>query len=321
MLRPGPVPPQCRRPGRRRGSGRRAGRRTRCAGWRATSAGRALLDDPAALEHQQPVGEHHRLERVVGDQQRRPAEVATGAGAARPARPAGCRASSAASGSSSSSSRAARPGPGPAPPAAPARRTAAAACGRRARSGRPGQASLRRWPGGPPAHAPGTRPERHVVQHAQVREQQVVLEHQADRPARGTKMPGAGVVDDLPGEDDAAVGDRRRARPARAAGWSCRRRSARARRAPRPGATRERDVEREAPRLTTASTTRPSLPRGVTGPSRRAQPAVAQGDQHQHGDHQQHQAQRDRRVGVGLQREVDRDAAWSGCGRGSCRRR
>ena len=36
---------------------------------------RALLHDPAVLEHEQPVGEHERLERVVGDEQARPGEV------------------------------------------------------------------------------------------------------------------------------------------------------------------------------------------------------------------------------------------------------
>ena len=45
--------------------------------------------------------------------------------------------------------------------------------------------------------------------HAQVREQPVVLEHEADRPPRGLdKGPGARVVDDLPGEHDAAGCDR-----------------------------------------------------------------------------------------------------------------
>ena len=38
--------------------------------------GRALLDEPAALDHQQPVGQHHRLERVVGDQHDRSREGA-----------------------------------------------------------------------------------------------------------------------------------------------------------------------------------------------------------------------------------------------------
>ncbi len=45
------------------------------AGRRATSAGRALLDETPVLDHEEPVREDHRLERVVGDQDGRPAEA------------------------------------------------------------------------------------------------------------------------------------------------------------------------------------------------------------------------------------------------------
>ena len=38
-------------------------------------SGRAVLDDLAVFEDQQPVGEHQRLQRVVGDQQAWPGEV------------------------------------------------------------------------------------------------------------------------------------------------------------------------------------------------------------------------------------------------------
>ena len=41
----------------------------------AKLVGRAVLDDLAAFQDQQPVGEHERFERVVGDQQARPGEV------------------------------------------------------------------------------------------------------------------------------------------------------------------------------------------------------------------------------------------------------
>ena len=40
--------------------------------------GGAFLHDPAVLEHQQPVGQHERLQRVVGDEQARPGEVRRG---------------------------------------------------------------------------------------------------------------------------------------------------------------------------------------------------------------------------------------------------
>ena len=62
----------------------------------------------------------------------------------------------------------------------------------------------------------GAGRERHVLGHGQVREQPVVLEHEADRPAGGLdERSGAGVVQDLPGQRDAAgrrSGSGRRAR-------------------------------------------------------------------------------------------------------------
>ena len=44
-------------------------------GRRAISRGRALLDDAAAFDDDELVGQHDRLDRVVGDQQARPGEV------------------------------------------------------------------------------------------------------------------------------------------------------------------------------------------------------------------------------------------------------
>ena len=45
------------------------------AGWRATVRGCAFLDDAAVFEDDEPVGQHERFERVMGDQQARPGEV------------------------------------------------------------------------------------------------------------------------------------------------------------------------------------------------------------------------------------------------------
>jgi hypothetical protein len=44
------------------------------------------------------------------------------------------------------------------------------------------QPAARRLAGGSPCHAAGPLPERHVVEHAQVREQPVVLEHDSEPP-------------------------------------------------------------------------------------------------------------------------------------------
>ena len=63
------------------------------------------------------------------------------------------------------------------------------------------------------AQAAGTRGERHVLGHIQVREQPVVLEHKTDRPARGLdKGPLRRVVHDLPRERDPPGGHRRQPR-------------------------------------------------------------------------------------------------------------
>ena len=97
-------------------------------------------------------------------------------------------------------------------------------------------------------HPPGPQPEGDVVERVEVREQQVVLEHHADRPVlrrrRTCRWPGRR------GPCRRARCDRRRSAAGRrgnAAGWSCRRRSGRGPRRLRP-ACLEVDVERRARR-------------------------------------------------------------------------
>ena len=64
-------------------------------------------------------------------------------------------------------------------------------------------------PGGRPSRAPGTQPEGHVLQDAEVREQEVLLEHHADGPALhgDTKAP-PGVLQHLAVEHHAALHQR-----------------------------------------------------------------------------------------------------------------
>ncbi len=60
----------------------RAGRRRTSSGAGAGDLGqRPLLHDPAGLDHHQPVGDHRRVERIVGDQDARAGELAQVGGA------------------------------------------------------------------------------------------------------------------------------------------------------------------------------------------------------------------------------------------------
>ena len=156
----------------------------------------AALHDAAVLDDDQPVGQHHRVERVVGDQHgarrcsRRRCRRRSGAD-----RRCACSASSAASGSSSSSRR----GLGD------ERRASATRCAwppdSRAGPARGvvGEADPVEPVAGPArARPPRSTPrraqaERDVVQRAQVREEQVVLEHHADAAVLGRDVRAAAV--------------------------------------------------------------------------------------------------------------------------------
>ena len=88
-----------------------------------------------------------------------------------------------------------------------------------------------------PGHAPGAQAEGDVVERAQVREQQVVLEHHG-RPARCSGGDGTSRPRDRRAPSRRARCGHRRAppaRPGRAGRWSCRRRWDRARPRSRPG--------------------------------------------------------------------------------------
>ena len=109
---------------------------------------------------------------------------------------------------------------------------------RRGRRARPGRASAAAAGAGLAGAAPRrAQAEGDVLERGQVREEQVVLEHDADRPALGAaRTSAAGSSRTSP---SSAMRPRRAAaaRPARAARWSCRRRSGRAARRPRRRAT------------------------------------------------------------------------------------
>ena len=125
-----------------------------------------------------------------------------------------------------------------------------------------------------PGRAVAARPEGDVVQRGQVREEQVVLEDDADRPpVRRDEGAGVRIVQHGRRRARRARRSAAPARPAPAARWSCRRRSGRAARPPRRPRPSDRDVEPEAaavaPPMRVESTTSPELT-----PQRH--PAVAQ---------------------------------------------
>ena len=220
----------------------------------------------------------------------------------------------------------------------PARRTARRAAAATARSpahgrGRraaPGRPTAR--PGGRPAiveahpraieraarasafgDTAGPQPERDVLQRRQMREQQVVLEHDARRRCSGRhEHPAA----DRRARCRRGRSGRRRSAAARrgnAAAWSCRRRSVRARDVS-PGATVELDV---AGRRRRGAATISRVERSRRRPPARASGRAARPARRTTRD--QHEAEHDRLVGVGLERQVT--ASGIVCvGRGSCRR-
>ena len=158
--------------------------------------GGALLTHPPVLEDDDPVGEHDGLDRVVGDHHSGAGEVPQMGDAARRAPGDGrrCRARPVA-----------RRAAGPRARGASARASEARCCCPPDR--RPGRSfALSASPKRPnhsmaaalaraTRHPVGAEPEGHVVPHAEVREQQVVLEHQPDRPLlAGTNDVGGGVV-------------------------------------------------------------------------------------------------------------------------------
>ena len=148
---------------------------------------RAVLDDAAALDDEQPVGQHHRLERVVGDEQDRPGEVGEvpaqlgadlepGAGVERGQRLVEQQ----------------QPGVGGEragerdPLRLPAGQLLAACATARARQVEPLELAVGVLAGLACGWRPAGRgPERDVVADGEVREEPVVLEDQADRPLLG----------------------------------------------------------------------------------------------------------------------------------------
>ena len=169
----------------------------------------ALLDDPAALEHDQAVGEHHGLDGVVGDDDRRPAvrgEVPAEVGAqAQPG--AGVEGRQRLVEQQQLRREHQRPGERD-PLGLPAGQLA------RPEPGVVGQADpvqpRRRGPAGGGAADPlRAQAVRDVVQRGQVREEQVVLEDDADpAPLRRRPDAGRGVVEHAAAEPDVAAGER-----------------------------------------------------------------------------------------------------------------
>ena len=155
------------------------------AGRRATSAGRALLHDPAVLEHEQPVGEHERLERVVRDEQARPGEVGEvplelglhvepGAGVERGQRLV-----------EQQQRRVAGQGTAERHPLRLPAGQVAGPTSRQVGEPEPLQPLDGDGPRRRPAQPARPRREGHVVEHAEVREEPVVLEDEADRAVGG----------------------------------------------------------------------------------------------------------------------------------------
>src|SRR5512132_3013890 len=157
--------------------------------------GRAAgLGDPAVLQDDQPVGQGQGLQGVVGDQQ--PGAVEGGQVAAQVAADLG--AGGGVEGGQrlvqQQQPRLADHGPGQGDPLRLAARQ-----GPRPRPGVGGQADPLQPGGGSaaglgPVDAAGPQPEGDVLQRRQVREQQVVLEHEPDRPLLGRHRVAAGDV-------------------------------------------------------------------------------------------------------------------------------
>ena len=212
-VRPVTVPARARRPaatsverrrvdgrvGRRRTptsrSSRGTVRRTRRPGRCHTSAAAAVLRDPAVVHHDDAVGERERLVVVVGDEHDVIPSCVNSARSSPTSRSRSAR-SSAPSGSSSIKSRGCgrkRAGEGDALLLATRQlRRPAGARTRRARRGRASRVRGRRRPRGESLHA---EPERDVAEHVAVREERVVLEHEAEAapvrsgPRRGRRRP------------------------------------------------------------------------------------------------------------------------------------
>ena len=214
--------------------------------------------------------------------------------------------------------RARRPARGPARPAGPGRRRARRDGGRRGRRGPRGPAT------GRPVACRGLRPiprrpqaERDVVGDREVREQQVVLEDHPDAaPVRRQVWPRASSQT-VAVDDDAAAVRAAAGRPARAAGWTCPRRWARGRRAPR---------RRRRPASTSRSERRPRRTAhpartGSCGtrarPSQRSRSSSSVASETTSRTRREH----DRGLRVVLAAPGRRPAASSASCRGSCRRR
>ena len=220
--------PAClEKPGGRRarcraaGSRRRDRRRSRSAAARETSANVPRLHDGAVLEDDEAIGERRGVERVVRDEQSHARERRELAAQLAPHRAASRLVERGERLVEEQEPRARSPAHGRARRAAPGRPTARAASRRRAPRGRLVRA--RRAPGRVGRARPvpaAAQPERDVLEHAEVREQQVVLEHDADRAPLGR---------------DEHVGRRRRGRRRRA-------RCARDRAATRPASARSNVV-------------------------------------------------------------------------------
>ncbi len=247
---------------------------------------RSALGHPAGFDDDEPVGEDYGVDGIVGDQQPGAGEGRRGGGAARSAPRAGRwrRGRRAARRAAAAAVR--WPAPEPARPVGPARQTRlgglALAC-----SPSPKRSSQRRAAARAAAlGARGPQAEGDVVERGQTREQQVVLEHHADRtlaPSGRTRRRRG-----RPGQSRRADRGRRRSAAARrwpAAAWSCRRRWARAARPPRRR-RRQRDVEVELPSRTSMSA------REHHGSGR--EPAVAAGQEHGKRHRDQHERERDR---------------------------
>ena len=175
---------------------------------------RALLHHEPVLEHQQPVGEHECLERVVRDEQARPGEVGEVALELGLHVEAGARVEGRERLVEQQQRRVAGERPGERDPL----RLPAGQVGRSARApGRRCRAAPARWSAAERARRAtqpaGARRERHVVAHAEVGEEPVVLEDETHgAPRRLDEDPAVGVVERRAAQDDAAGRHRGQAR-------------------------------------------------------------------------------------------------------------